>query len=182
MIAPFKIFLFSAISVIACQNTASTSNIKTEELSENPSIISCDENGCSGAYIGAEYINGLDIAHQFSNKMANQVGKYLKELYQAGTYVKVDLENIKMKTEGLDHTGDVLYELSIPFMSVSDSCLATTAFDHRGGWGHSITEKSVLNTFKSKRKLEYKELKTPEGLQEFWIQWQHADWQSNCCN
>lgn len=142
--------------------------------------ILCTTEACIGAYSGPEFVNKLDIAHQFSNQMANEVGRTLKTNYKKGTFLKVDLGKIKMTTKHMDNRGNVIYSINIPFVKVSDSCQACTAFDHRGGWGHKVPEKTIISTFKHKKKLEYKECSTPEGLQEFWIQWQHKHWQKNC--
>ena len=40
--------------------------------------IRCTDNGCSGSYTGDEFINGDDVARQFSNTMSNAVGKQAK--------------------------------------------------------------------------------------------------------
>lgn len=142
--------------------------------------INCSDTGCKGVYSGPEFVNGSDVAHQFSNHMSAKVGDKLKALYANGKYVKVDLEKIIMTTKGMDNRGNVVYVLEVPFIQVLDSCDAFTAFDHRGGWGHKITKLSVENTFKNKSNLTIAEINTPEGLQEFWIQWRHRDWQMNC--
>ncbi len=153
---------------------------KFEESYLPSDSIICGEGGCSGTYFGPEFINGSDVAHQFSNQMAEAVGNYLKKCYAEKKYSKVDLKNIKMSTQGLDNLGDVTYELFIPFMEVEDACLASTAFDHRGGWNHKITKSQAIRVFKNKKQLEFIELSTAEGLQEFWIQWQHDDFQKHC--
>lgn len=142
---------------------------------EKDYTIVCSENGCKGTYYGPEFINGADVAHQFSNHMSNKVGQQLKILYDKGIYVKVDLPNIKMTTTNMDNKGDVIYSLEIPFVSVKTPCDAFTAFDHRGGWGHQIKKESVLEHFKHQDNLKIIELNTPEGLQEFWIQWRHQN-------
>ena len=112
--------------------------------------------------------------------MSKVVGNHLKKLYREGNYAKVNLSKIKMSTKGMDNKGDVIYQISIPIILVEDSCKAATAFDHRGGWNHEITKAQALNPFKAKRNVEFIELKTPEGLQEFWIQWQHEKLQKHC--
>jgi len=142
--------------------------------------ITCSDYGCKGVYSGPELISGSDVAHQFSNHMSTKVGDQLKALYREKKYVKVDLKNIIMTTKGMDNRGNVVYALEVPFLHVSDSCEAFTAFDHRGGWGHKITLSSVENTFKNKKNLTITELNSPEGLQEFWVQWRHKNWQPNC--
>ena len=142
--------------------------------------ITCIENGCSGTYTGPEFVNGSDVAHQFSNHMARRVCEELKELYKQKKYTRVVLGEIKMTTKGMNFIGDVTYSLEIPFESVSDPCEAFTSFDHRGGWGHKIKESSVQYSFRNKSNVQLIEKNTPEGLQEFWIQFQHRDYQSQC--
>lgn len=75
--------------------------------SEN-SYIECSNNECQGQYVGAEFINGSDIAHQFSNKMSAKVGDKLKELFSIGEYSQVDFENIEMVTKGMG-SGNVFF-------------------------------------------------------------------------
>lgn len=116
--------------------------------------------------------------------MSRIVGNKLKELYTAGNYSKVDLENIKMTTTGMG-TGYVVYELEIPIVSVQQKCEAYTSFDHVGGWNHSPQlVKRMEELKKLLRKGEElnisKRHKTPEGLQEYWIQWKHALVQAEC--
>jgi hypothetical protein len=170
------LILFTVLLVVV---TTSVINYSTFN-SNNSAGITCNINGCEGTYSGPEFTNGSDVAHQFSNQMADHVGKHLKKLFSQGKYVKVDLKQIIMNTKGMDHTGDVIYHLIIPFITVSDSCQAATAFDHRGGWGHEITKAQALNPFKNKKGLSFIELKTAEGLQEFWMQWRHEHWQHFC--
>lgn len=166
-----RIALLILLGFICCTASSATAQINE---------IECSDSGCKGVYNGSEFINGSDVAHQFSNHMSAKVGNQLKALYTNGKYVKVDLRNIVMTTKGMDNRGDVDYLLEIPFVTVSDSCEAFTAFDHRGGWSHKITKSSVLETFKNKDNVTLSELNTPEGLQEFWIQWRHEKWQPNC--
>ncbi len=142
--------------------------------------IECNDEGCKGSYSGPEFVGRDDVAHQFSNHMSNRVGDELKALYDQGKYRKVDLSNIQMTTQNMDHKGNVVYSLHLPFVAVSKACEAATAFDHRGGWGHQITRASVLHTFRKKVDVEVVELNTPEGLQEFWVQWKHESRQSHC--
>jgi hypothetical protein len=164
--------------------------IISEQTSEQPI---CDETGCSGTYAGPEFTNAQgDIAHQYSNVITKSVGIKLKQLYKSGTYVKVDLNNIQMSTKGMG-TGNVVYKVNIPFIGVSNKCDAMTGFAHVGGWNHvpaldkrkkellsfipdGKTENVILDN-----KLDISGLKkTKEGLQEYWIQWKHKDYQSEC--
>jgi hypothetical protein len=160
----------------------------TEQTSETPM---CTNSGCKGKYSGPEFNQQGDIAHQYSNTITQSVAKKLKELYTSGDYVKVDFDNIKMTTKGMG-TGNVVYEIEIPFMSTS-KCDAMTGFAHVGGWNHTPelnnrkrellsyipqgeTQNMILDN-----KLYVSGLKTTkEGLQEYWIQWKNRKLQSDC--
>ena len=152
--------------------------------------IVCDENGCNGTYIGPEFdstkpVGKQDVAHQFSNEMCNKVGDKLKELYNSGKYKKVNFSTIEMTTVGMDGTGDVTYYLKIPFIDVSTKCDAYTSFEHSGGWGHTPElekRKSQLSSaLLPGEQLDISNLmKTPEGLQEYWIQWKNKNTQAEC--
>jgi hypothetical protein len=174
------IVLFIGLYCLGCHSSRKVDN----HLANEQSAIECTEKGCKGAYIGPEFINGLDIAHQFSNDMCKKVGDKLKALYKDGKYSKVDFSNIAMTTEGMG-TGHVIYELNIPFESVVEKCQSYTSFDHVGGWGHTPglssrktqLQKALLPT----ESLNISDLKTtPEGLNEYWIQWKNKDLQSDC--
>ncbi len=146
--------------------------------------IICDDNGCRGTYIGKEFINILDVAHQFSNKMCDYVGDKLKELYAKGIFSKVDFDNIYMSTEGMG-LGEVIYKLSIPFIRVQNRCESYTSFDHVGGWNHSpaLTERKIQlsKALIQGEELYISDLKTTnEGLQEYWIQWKNNIVQVDC--
>lgn len=152
--------------------------------------IVCDENGCTGTYIGPEFDSTKpdgkqDVAHQFSNEMCNKVGDKLKELYNSGKYKKVNFSNIEMTTVGMDNKGDVTYYLKIPFIDVSTKCDAYTSFDHSGGWGHTPEldkrKKDLASALLPGEQLDISNLmKTPEGLQEYWIQWKNNKTQAEC--
>ncbi|WP_203257513.1 hypothetical protein [Hyunsoonleella ulvae] len=153
-------------------------------LSKDKAEIICSDTNCEGQYHGPEFIDGSDIAHQFSNKMSNAVGDKLKELYKKGDYSKVDFPNITMSTEGMS-SGIVTYKLSIPFITVEEKCDAYTSFDHVGGWNHKPAmsrRKAELNKALMKgHALNISDLKvTPEGLQEYWIQWKNKIVQFDC--
>ncbi|MGB3344491.1 MAG: hypothetical protein WBA61_11300 [Aequorivita sp.] len=178
--------LFYILSILCFSICGCNFGGKSEIAQQNQKLngIDCTNDGCAGKYEGPEFINGEDIAHQFSNEMSRIVGNKLKELYTAGNYSKVDLENIKMTTTGMG-TGYVVYELEIPFVSVQQKCEAYTSFDHVGGWNHSPQlVKRMEELKKLLRKGEElnisKRHKTPEGLQEYWIQWKHALVQAEC--
>lgn len=153
----------------------------------------CNDLGCTGKYSGVEFVDeeymlklnltGIDIAHNYSNLMCEYVGKKLKSLYRAGKYSKVDLKNIRMTTKGMGDGDDyVEYVVSIPFVHVKDVAHAMTAFDHSGGWGHTPElnkrkQQLLKGGIVKDGKLYVSPLKkTPEGLEEYWIQWRHVDY------
>ena len=174
------LLLFILLASSTCISNAIKKDIQTLESHE----ITCTDSSCFGKYIGKEFVNGSDIAHQFSNKMSKAVGDKLKELYTNGKYSKVDLANIHMSTKGMG-TGNVTYELKIPFVSVSNKCEARTSFDHSGGWNHAPAIKTrkerLLKVVLPGDSLDISPLKTTtEGLQEFWIQWRNNKIQADC--
>ena len=82
-------------------------------------------------------------------------------------------------------SGNVIYSLKIPFVTVNEKCHAYISFDHVGGWNHKpdlATRKEELSkVLMDGQALDISELKTtPEGLQEYWIQWKNKIKQSSC--
>lgn len=147
-------------------------------------IIRCNDSLCYGTYIGPEFVLGDDVAHQFSNAMCWEVGDQLKRLYAEGKYCKVDLKHIRMRTKGMG-TGAVTYSLLIPFVRVEQACEARTSFDHCGGWDHppqlEERKRALKNALLPGNHLEISRLyRTPEGLQEYWIQWRNKEVQADC--
>jgi len=153
----------------------------------------CTDEGVSGVYKGVEFVDweyanklhltGTDIAHNYSNFMCKYVGDHLKAMYRNGTYAKVDLKHIRMTTLGMgDGDRYVEYRVFIPLIRVSKR-KAMTGFDHSGGWGHTPDLKQrkkdlLKGTIVKRKKLYISPLyKTPEGLEEYWIQWQHTELQ-----
>lgn len=174
----FAIFLLG-LAALSCRQSVNHNTVKN-----NTHQITCDDTLCQGTYRGKEFVNGEDVAHQFSNKMSSAVGDKLKEMYDDGKYVKVDFVNISMSTLGMG-SGTVVYELKIPFLEVDSKCGAFTSFDHVGGWNHAP---ELANRRKQLEKvllrgdtLNVSSLKkTEEGLQEYWIQWRNKDKQKAC--
>ena len=152
-------------------------------LDKLPEII-CTDSSCYGTYFGPEFVNGDDVAHQFSNTMSARVGDRLKLLYKNKKYSKVDFSKIIMTTQGMG-SGTVTYFLKIPFIRVEKKCEAFTSFDHCGGWNHSP---AILSRKRQLQKallygdsLNISPLCTsPEGLQEYWIQWRNKVVQKEC--
>ena len=180
MVTRLSIILMMLFYCVGCNKA----NKKIAQHVNQENEIVCSDNGCTGTYIGQEFINGADIAHQFSNKMSTTVGNKLKELYLKEKYRKVDFSRIKMSTEGMG-SGTVVYKLSIPFISVPEKCLAFTSFDHVGGWNHSPSlskrKLELRDVLMKGHQLDISELKTTkEGLQEYWIQWKNKKIQIDC--
>lgn len=174
----FYIYLISLFQISYVSHKNLETNIQEQDG------IKCTENGCGGTYSGAEFINSKDIAHQFSNKMSDAVGKKLKEFYHKKKYKKVAFSSIKMSTKGMG-SGKVTYTLFIPFTAVKTKCEAYTSFDHVGGWNHTPAlnrrKKELKGVTMKNHTLSISKLKkTPEGLQEYWIQWKNKKTQSDC--
>lgn len=181
------LYLFLIVSIIACQqppaNTKAKATIKNKKSPYSIELY-CNDSLCFGNYVGPEFIEGSDVAHQFSNKMCDTVGKVLKQLYKKKQYVKVNFDSIKMKTDGKG-SGNVNFYLKIPFIKVGDSCSAYTSFDHCGGWRHTpaleMRKKELSKIVLPGEKLDISPMKrTKEGLLEYWIQWKNKDVQKNC--
>ncbi|SRX75930.1 hypothetical protein [Aequorivita antarctica] len=182
MLSTFKysLTILSIALWLACKNSTENKTISSQKNNQ----ITCTDITCQETYTGPEFTNGSDVAHQFSNKMSEKVGEQLKQLYNEEKYSKVDFQNIKMSTKGMG-SGMVEYSLYIPFKSVEEPCKAYTSFDHVGGWNHTpalASRKAQLTTLLLEgESLEISELKTtPEGLQEYWIQWKSKELQSDC--
>jgi hypothetical protein len=173
-------FFFSVLILTFCNCTEENTPALKQQLPD----ITCTDSCCYGTYKGPEFVNGADVAHQFSNKISSVVGDKLKELYSKNNFVKVDFDHIMMSTKGMG-SGNVTYKLKIPFKKVNSKYEAFTSFDHVGGWGH----KPALSARKSQLKkllmtgdnLDISELiTTSEGLEEYWIQWRHKEIQKDC--
>ncbi|WP_273446167.1 hypothetical protein [Neolewinella agarilytica] len=173
------VFFFGTLILGSCGEISSA-----KEFTNNSNQITCTNTSCQGTYTGPEFINGSDVAHQFSNKMSAAVGDKLKELYDKKQYSKVDFAGITMSTEGMG-SGEVIYELKIPFLRVNSKCEAYTSFDHVGGWNHAPElqkrKKQLAPALMTGDELDISDLKrTKENLQEYWIQWRNKGRQGGC--
>ena len=174
------LFVIPYLTLVNCKNENYSAHLTLYETEG----ITCTDEACKGTYQGKEFINGSDVAHQFSNTMSAKVGDQLKALFKVGKYSKVDFDNIVMTTKGMG-SGTVTYYLKIPFTKVNDKCKAYTSFDHVGGWNHAPALSQRKEQLKSAliegNKLNISELKTTkEGLQEYWIQWKNKVIQAEC--
>jgi len=150
--------------------------------------IRISDSGLIGYFKGPEYNEEGDIAHQFSNKVADRVGAYLKERFLKKVYLKVDLAAVIIKTEGLNQVDSVYYAIEMPFKRVA-KCDAFTGIEHCGSWNYQ--PRILLNQrFKELREglsercsvgtSAYQFYKNEEGFQEYWIQFKHKDYQADC--
>jgi hypothetical protein len=168
------------ISALFCLSAS----LDTVNPNQPISKIDCTDKGCIGSYSGPEFIEGSDIAHQFSNSMSTKVSAKLKELFDNKLYSKVDTANIKMSTIGMG-TGIVEYKREIPFKHVTERYEVFTSFDHCGGWNHTHAIAAAGNQLSrallAREELDISELKTTsECLEEYWIQWKNNRKQSEC--
>jgi len=82
-------------------------------------------------------------------------------------------------------SGTVKYIVIIPISTVDEKCAAYTSFDHVGGWNHTPSlqarKAELQKALMQDDTLNVSSLKTtPEGLQEYWIQWRNKKKQANC--
>lgn len=171
--------------ILSMLTLVSSAALSQSTQPQRPGIFKCSADLCKGSYQGPEFNHHGDIAHQFSNTVADRVGRYLKELYNAGHYSKVDFARVKMETLGMDNKGEVLYRLEIPLIRVQSPCEAFTSFDHVGGWGHAPElakrKRELASALLIGDQLQVSTLmKTPEGLEEYWIQWRNRIVQAQC--
>jgi hypothetical protein len=146
-----------------------------------------DEKGMFGSYKGLEFNEQGDIAHQFSNKVANVVGTYLKAKYREGLYLKIDLKNTKINTKDLDQMDSVVYTIHMPFVR-TEKCNAFTGVEHCGSWNYQpnyFLKRRLAEQIESLKKIsigkmETRYYKTKEKFKEYWIQFKHKDHQSDC--
>ena len=138
--------LFIAVSAALFTLNCSTRNqhkkpskTKTPERVETTTptydSIRISDQGLTGYFKGPEYNEEGDIAHQFSNKVANRVGEYLKDRYSKKCYLKVDLGGINIITKGLNQVDSVYYAIEMPFKRVA-KCEAFTGIEHCGSWNY----------------------------------------------
>ena len=187
-------FMVIAVLMGQCTSTKGKKKNKkeTQEQATSTAIkydsITISDHGLTGYFNGPEYNEQGDIAHQFSNKVANQVGEYLKVRYTKKCYLKIELDQVKITTKGLDQKDSVYYAIEMPFKRVKQ-CDAFTGIEHCGSWNYQpkLFLNRRFNTLKehlaadwSVGKMEYKFYKSTEGFQEYWIQFKHKDYQQGC--
>ncbi len=184
------LFLLISLCIMGCSDSKKERSpfVKKEgaqiQIPKSDSI-HIDEKGVKGIYKGLEFNEQGDIAHQFSNKIANTVGTYLKAKYKAGTYLKIDLKNTKITTEDLDQIDSVHYTVDMPFIQTKKN-QAFTGVEHCGSWNDQPTyflKRRLAQQIESLKKIsvgkmESRFFNTDEKFKEYWIQFKHKDYQT----
>ena len=176
-------------SIISCdsKNVKKEGKLVSKGIIKPVLTISLTNKGFSGKYFGAEFDSKGDVAHQFSNKVTDIIGKHLKKCYEKGEYLKVDFKNTKITTTGLDLKGKVEFVIEMPFLKVG-KCEAFTGIEHVGTWVNQNNEKldarlnEKLQNLKtlSVGEADKAYFHTEQGYKEYWIQFKHKNYQSIC--
>ena len=177
------------MTFISCDSKNVKKESTTESKSNKKPILtsSISDKGFLGKYVGVEFEGKVDLAHRFSNKATDIIGKHLKKSYEKGEYLKVDFKNTKITTSGLDLKGNVEFVIEIPFVKV-DKCEAFTGIEHVGTWVNQNNEKldARLNeklqniTTISVGEADKAYFHTEQGYKEYWIQFKHKNYQTLC--
>lgn len=199
----YKTYLTALISLllfVECNTTNNKQNkrkIKEEErkseIKRKPNYsVTIDQNGLYGTYKGLEFVDTgdvmyNDVAHQFSNFVADTLGKFLKASYKAGNYYSIDFKKTKITTKGMDMKDTVVYCINMVFKK-TDKCGASTGIEHCGSWGGQADlllkkrlDETVLHLAPLciGRPKTYKYV-TDEKFKEYWIQFKHKNYQGDC--
>ncbi len=196
----YLIALISLLLFVECNTTNNKQNkrkIKEEErkseIKRKPNYsVTIDQNGLYGTYKGLEFVDTgdvmyNDVAHQFSNFVADTLGKFLKASYKAGNYYSIDFKKTKITTKGMDMKDTVVYCINMAFKK-TDKCGASTGIEHCGSWGgqaDDLLKKRLDETITNLAPLcigrpkTYKYV-TDEKFKEYWIQFKHKNYQGDC--
>ena len=145
-----------------------------------------------GTYKGLEFVDTgdvmyNDVAHQFSNFVADTLGKFLKASYKAGNYYSIDFKKTKITTKGMDMKDTVVYCINMAFKK-TDKCGASTGIEHCGSWGgqeDDLLKKRLDETIQKLAAISIGRPKTckyvtKEKFKEYWIQFKHKNYQGDC--
>jgi len=196
----YLMLLFCMAALIACNTDRpkkqdEKSKRENQLKREKPDSIRIDKTGLYGIYRGVEFsdtgdIRHRDVAHQFSNRVAHILGKYLKAEFKAGNYLSIDFKKTKITTAGMDLKDSVVYCITMIFKS-EKKCDASTGIEHCGSWSQDeitsryFLKKRLVELKKSLQKINVGKpdvhfYKTAEKFQEYWIQFKHKDYQRDC--
>ena len=192
--------LFCMAILIACQTDRPKNQDKKNKReiqlkTEKPDSIRIDKTGLYDIYRGVEFadtgdVSRRDVAHRFSNRVADTLGKYLKAQFKAGNYLSIDFQKTKITTAGMDLKDSVVYCITMIFKS-EKKCDASTGIEHCGSWSQDeitsryFLKKRLVELKKSLQKINVGKpdvhfYKTAEKFQEYWIQFKHKDYQRDC--
>jgi hypothetical protein len=199
----YKTYLIALISLLVfveCNTTNNKQNKrKTKEEERKSEIkrkpnysVTIDQNGLNGTYKGLEFVDTgdvmyNDVAHQFSNYVADTLGKFLKASYKAGNYYSIDFKKTKITTKGMDMKDTVVYCINMVFKK-TDKYGASTGIEHCGSWGGQadlLLKKRLDETIKNLAPICIGRPKTckyvtKEKFKEYWIQFKHKNYQGDC--
>ena len=199
----YKAYLIALISLLLFVECNTTNNkqhkrkIQEEErkseLKRKPNYsVTIDQNGLYGTYKGLEFVDTgdvmyNDVAHQFSNFVADTLGKFLKASYKAGNYYSIDFKKTKITTKGMDMKDTVVYCINMVFKK-TDKCGASTGIEHCGSWGgqeDDLLKKRLDETIQKLAAISIGRPKTckyvtKEKFKEYWIQFKHKNYQGDC--
>jgi hypothetical protein len=199
----YKTYLIALISLllfVECNTTNNKQNkrkIQEEERKSETKIkpnysVTIDQNGLYGTYKGLEFVDTgdvmySDVAHQFSNFVADTLGKFLKASYKAGNYYCIDFKKTKITTKGMDMKDTVVYCINMA-LKKTDKCGASTGIEHCGSWGgqkDDILKKRLDEALQKLAAISIEKPKTckyvtDEKFKEYWIQFKHKNYQGDC--
>ena len=205
----YRVCLIGVITIlclIACKTEHNKKRKKEKKIKENIVLkteptedkevrnpdIRIDQTGLYAVYRGVEFTDTgnvvyRDLAHQLSNRVADTLGKYLKEQFKAGNYLSIDFKKTQITTAGMDMRDTVVYCITMIFKSVN-KCEASTGIEHCGSWGNqpdNILKMRLDETLKKMHNLYVgtpKTMKyvTKENFKEYWIQFKHKKYQGDC--
>jgi len=186
---------FISIFLISC-NKKESKKVRYEKIkkietvlknSDDVEIVKISKSGFYGKYVGPEFTREGDVAHKFSNKTCKVVGRFMKKSFLSGNYLKVDFDNTKITTNGLDKKGKVEFVIFMPFLKTT-KCESFTGLAHCGTWVNQNSfildsrDQSLLSNL-DKISVGPKEqgyFTTDGGYKEYWVQFKHKNYQSKC--
>lgn len=192
-------FSFALIKFSKSKKIFYKSGTKPNDIPE-PNKFFCTDSGCYGRYVGAEFTSkDGDIAHQYSNTFQRIVADKIRNEYAKGNYFKADIDNMEISVKRYSNdSSKVDYLIWCPLIRVKTKCEARTGFTHSGGWGRSETQdlkpelerrkKTLLgqgNVIGGVLEISKEHKSSPTGksyLREYWINYKHKDYQSECKN